>query len=164
MPHRAGQIVVLCLVLLGVVSSTTTCYYNTGNVDHDGHPCEPDAVKNGGHSACCHANDVCWSDGSCSTYGGNIPYIMSCTANTWGDSACPDIQCEGQGKCRVPKTRLQTLTPLDFLHRSNRCRNVDGHLLCTQRDIMLSTWLDYVLHGLRQHVFRLLTWPRRRHS
>lgn len=99
--QRLIEVVVLVLTLSRAASSTTTCYFNSGDVDENGHPCDTAAVANGGHSACCHANDVCWSDGSCSTYGGNIPYTMSCTDSTWDNSACPTIQCEGQGMCQL---------------------------------------------------------------
>lgn len=92
------MVIWVLLALFGVVSTTATCYYDTGDVDDYGHPCDLESVADGGHSACCHANDVCWSDGSCSTYGGNIPYTMSCTDSSWESAACPNIQCKDDGK------------------------------------------------------------------
>ncbi|ROW04876.1 hypothetical protein VMCG_04744 [Cytospora schulzeri] len=135
MSHRSRQTVVFSLALLTGVSSTSTCYYNTGDIDDDGHPCNPDAVANGGHSACCHANDVCWSDGSCSTYGGNIPYTMSCTDSTWGNSACPTIQCEGQ-----EATDAETWMAICYAHNGTSCCLRGSPTCCTDSS---SIFFDY---------------------
>lgn len=83
------------VLLLGLfqIAATQDCFFPNGSKDPNGRICDVEAVEAGGHSACCNANDACYSDGTCATTQGNVGYRASCTDKEWRYGGCAAGTC-----------------------------------------------------------------------
>ncbi|KAI1211730.1 uncharacterized protein F4807DRAFT_418818 [Annulohypoxylon truncatum] len=75
---------------LAVTSEFQTCYTTKGEVSLDTFRCDN---RTTGHSSCCMAGEVCWSNGVChgKTRGIEDWLRESCTDHSWRDTACFDV-------------------------------------------------------------------------
>ena len=65
-----------------------SCYYPDKSMDLKGFACNGTAIKEGGASACCLPNDICFSNGACYQDWSDVMYRLSCTDPTFRDPAC----------------------------------------------------------------------------
>ena len=65
-----------------------TCYYPDKSIDLKGFACNGTTLREGGASACCLPNDICFSNGACYQDWSGVMYRLSCTDPTFRDPAC----------------------------------------------------------------------------
>jgi hypothetical protein len=82
----------LLSTLVAAATAPTKCYYLDGSTDQNaGYRCNNATT---GHSSCCAAGGLCYSNGVCQQSNNGVQdYLrVGCTDRTWKDSACLD-QC-----------------------------------------------------------------------
>ena len=98
---------------------SATCYFASGkNADLSGStyiPCNTTAVAEGGHSACCAPDDMCFTNGLCKAGSDdqyNWNWRVGCTDPTFNDPACPSY-CQGIGELLHTAEEIMTTTKLN---------------------------------------------------
>ncbi|KAH9906259.1 hypothetical protein F4778DRAFT_639186 [Xylariomycetidae sp. FL2044] len=91
---------VLTLLLLPGVGAATaqppTCYLPNRSIDTKSLPCNVTATQNGGASACCLPNDICFDSGACFQDWSGITYRQGCTDPSFQSAECPKF-CLDEG-------------------------------------------------------------------
>lgn len=93
----ASTTALLALLAAQPSAASPLCFYPDGTIDYNQFPCDATANPSlGQQSACCHANDACFSDGTCLTNDSDIPYRGTCTDSSWKTDQCPGDICTSQ--------------------------------------------------------------------
>ena len=72
-------------------SDQYSCYFPDKSLDLKSFACNVTAAQNGGASACCYANDLCFKSGACYQDWSGVMYRQGCTDPTFRDPACPKM-------------------------------------------------------------------------